>query len=194
MTPAGDPEVTVAHPTGGHPAPAAAPPARPAAPDAVPDRAGALGAATVASSRPSSTTEYAAGAASGLPLARSPRRARLQVRRVDPWSVLKTTLLYSLCLLVVLLVAVAALYAVLSAMGVFDSLNTAIRDLTDSGGAASTGGLQVIFSAPRILLWTGLLGAVNVVLITALATLGAVLYNLCAEVWGGIEVTLAEQE
>ena len=133
-------------------------------------------------------------AGSGATAFRGPRRARLLVRRVDPWSALKMTLCYSLCLLVVLLVAVGALYAVLSAMGVFDSINTAVRDLTDSGGPGATGGLQVIFSARRVLLWTALLGLANVVLLSALATLAAFLYNLCADMVGGVEVTLAEQD
>ena len=135
-----------------------------------------------------------AAAGSGATAFRGPRRARLLVRRVDPWSALKMTLCYSLCLLVVLLVAVGALYAVLSAMGVFDSINTAVRDLTDSGGPGATGGLQVIFSARRVLLWTALLGLANVVLLSALATLAAFLYNLCADMVGGVEVTLAEQD
>src|SRR5664280_1607882 len=90
--------------------------------------------------------------------------------------------------------AEAARYAVLSAMGVFDSINTAVRDLTDSGGPGATGGLQVIFSARRVLLWTALLGLANVVLLSALATLAAFLYNLCADMVGGVEVTLAEQD
>ena len=41
---------------------------------------------------------------------------------------------------------------------------------------------------------SALLGAVNVVLFTALATLGAFIYNVCADLVGGIELTLAERD
>ena len=37
-------------------------------------------------------------------------------------------------------------------------------------------------------------GAVNIVLFTALATIGAFVYNICADLVGGIEVTLAERD
>lgn len=132
------------------------------------------------------------GVARGVPAARGPRRARLAVRRVNPWSVLRFTLVYSIALLVILVVAVAALYAVLVTMGVFDSLDAMIGDLTDAGGAG--GGLRSVFSAPRVIGGAALIGLANVVLVTALATLGALLYNLCADLAGGIEVTFAERE
>ncbi|HWB35011.1 MAG TPA: DUF3566 domain-containing protein, partial [Rugosimonospora sp.] len=40
----------------------------------------------------------------------------------------------------------------------------------------------------------GVIGLVNVVLFTALATLGAFIYNVCADLVGGIEVTLSEKD
>jgi hypothetical protein len=50
------------------------------------------------------------------------------------------------------------------------------------------------FSASRVLGYTMLIGAVNVILITALATIGSVVYNLVTHVAGGIEVTLKETD
>ena len=131
----------------------------------------------------------------GAPL-KSKRRARLVVRRVDPWSVLKFSLLFSICLLVVFVVAVAALYFALDALGVFDSLNKALGELTSTAGddPGSTGGVQVVFSASTVITGAAVIGAINVVIITAICTLGAFLYNLCSDVVGGIEVTLAERE
>ena len=116
------------------------------------------------------------------------------MRRIDPWSVLKFSLVFSLSLLVVFVVAVAVLYLVLNSMGVFDSVNNTLRDLTESGGDSSTGGLQLIFSPGRIIGYAAVIGAVNAILFTALATIGAFLYNLCSELVGGLEVTLAERE
>jgi hypothetical protein len=123
------------------------------------------------------------------------RRARLVVRRVDPWSVLKFSLLFSLCLLIVFVVAVAALYFALQALGVFDSINQFVRDLTQANsGGTPTGGFDVTFSATRVIGGAAVIGLINVVIITAISTLGAFLYNLCSDIVGGIEVTLAERE
>ncbi|HEU0131278.1 MAG TPA: DUF3566 domain-containing protein [Mycobacteriales bacterium] len=162
------------------------PPPRPAVPTPPP----ATPTPTPAAATPPATATPAKPLRTG-----KPRRARLVVRRVDPWSVLKFSLLFSLCLLVVFVVAVAALYYALDALGVFDSVNQFVRDLTqaNSGGTA-TGGYDVTFSSGRIIGGAAVIGLINVVIITAISTLGAFLYNLCGDIVGGIEVTLAERE
>ncbi|HUR13532.1 MAG TPA: DUF3566 domain-containing protein [Mycobacteriales bacterium] len=113
------------------------------------------------------------------------RRARLAVRRVDPWSAFVITLLLSLLLAVVTIVASWALYALLSALGVPDSVNEAVTEV-NGGGPLLTQGRFIGIGA--------LVAAANVVLLTALATLGALLYNICASFTGGLELTLAERE
>jgi len=122
------------------------------------------------------------------------RRAKLVIRRVDPWSVLKFSLVFSLCLVIVFVVAVLALYFALDTLGVFDSLNETLLELTQSGtGDDATGGVKVVFSAGRVVTAAVVIGLINVVIITAISTLGAFLYNLCSDIVGGIEVTLAER-
>ncbi|MFL6239024.1 MAG: DUF3566 domain-containing protein [Actinomycetes bacterium] len=125
------------------------------------------------------------------PVSRGPRRARLAVRRVDPWSVLRFSFIASLALLVVFLVAVIVLYAVLAGMHVFSTINDQLHSLT---GTDANGGLHVNFSFGRVLGISLIIGAVNVVLFTAIATLGAFVYNLVADLVGGIEVTLSERD
>lgn len=122
---------------------------------------------------------------------RAPRRAHLLLSRIDPWSVMKFAFVVSLVLFVVLFVAVAVLYSVLAGMGVFDSLISTARDLS---GGSDAWDVASWFSASTILGWTAVLGAVNVVLITALATLAAFVYNLVTSLVGGVEVTLSEAE
>jgi hypothetical protein len=154
-------------------------------------------AATAPGSPAAAGTAAGAGAAAAQPLRGTgkARRARLVVRRVDPWSVLKFSLLFSLCLLIVFVVAVAALYFALDALGVFDSVNQFVRDVTQtSQGGATTGGFDVTFSAGKVIGGAAVIGLINVVIITAIGTLGAFLYNLCSDIVGGIEVTLAERE
>jgi hypothetical protein len=129
---------------------------------------------------------------------RGPRRARLQLKKIDPWSVMKFSFAVSLVLFIVAVVATALLYTVLDALGVFKSLNdtigqlTATQDQAGSTGAAASQGFTI--TAKLVIGSAALLGAVNMVLFTALATLGAFIYNVCADLVGGIEVTLAERD
>ena len=124
----------------------------------------------------------------GRPVGRS-RRAKLALQRIDPWSVFVFTLVASLFLGVALVVAVAALYSVLGSLGVLSSVNELYVEVI--GGDA---GAEPLFTANRFLGGAAVLAAVNVVLLTLLATLGSLLYNLCASFTGGIEVTLGERE
>jgi hypothetical protein len=121
------------------------------------------------------------------------RRAELVVARLEPWSVMKFSFLMSLVAWVVLFVAVAFLFFVLSSLGVFTSIQHTLSSVTSSSGSSGTN-LGRYFSASRVLGYTMLLGAVNIVLITALSTVGAMIYNLVTHLGGGIEVTLRETD
>ena len=121
------------------------------------------------------------------------RRANLVVARFEPWSVMKFSFLMSLVAWVVLFVAVALLYYTLSAVGVFAALQKTLESVTSSQGSAGVN-LSKWTSASRVLGYTMLIGAVNIVLITALSTVGAMIYNLVTHLGGGIEVTLKESD
>lgn len=99
------------------------------------------------------------------------------------------SLVASLFLGVALVVAVAALYAVLGRLGVTETVNKLFLELT--GGDADAAPL---LTSGRFVGGAAVLAAVNVVLLTLLATLSALLYNLCASFTGGIEVTLGERD
>jgi hypothetical protein len=144
---------------------------------------------------PATVRERVAAKTATAPRAGTPtRRAQLVLARIEPWSVMKFSFMVSLVGWVILFVAVAALYYVLSKLGVFHSIQSTITDVTSSKGSAGADANGAWFSASRILGYTMLVGAVNVVLITALSTVGAVVYNLVTHLAGGIEVTLKETD
>ncbi len=140
------------------------------------------------SSGPSSSTP---GRSTARP--RGTRRARLRLVHLDPWSVMKTSFLLSIAFGIVTVVAVAVVMSVLGAAGVWDSINKTVGDVL-GGDAAQTFDVQDYVGTSRVLGFTMIVAVVDVVLITAIATLGAFLYNLAAALLGGIEVTLAEDE
>jgi hypothetical protein len=124
---------------------------------------------------------------------RNARQAHLTVARVEPWSVMKFSFVVSLVAFVILFVAVSLLYGALDGLGVFDSLQRLVSSLTSSQGSAGVNASKW-FSASRVLGYTALLGSLNIVLITAMSTIGAVVYNLTSRLVGGVEVTLRETE
>jgi len=159
---------------------------RPASDAGRPWRSAAVGAARVTEAvRAARTTMNTAAA-------RGPRRARLNVKRIDPWSVMKFAFAVSLVLFIVVIVATAVLYLALDAMGVVKSVNDNLADLINAGGGSSGDGFSV--TAKGVLGTSMVVGLINVVLFTALSTLGAFVYNVCADLVGGIEVTLAERD
>ncbi|MCZ9350343.1 DUF3566 domain-containing protein [Streptomyces mutabilis] len=121
------------------------------------------------------------------------RKARLRVAKADPWSVMKVSFLLSIALGICTIVAAAVLWMVMDAMGVFSTVGGTISEAT--GSNESNGfDLQSFLSLPNVLLFTTVIAVIDVVLATALATLGAFIYNLSAGFVGGVELTLAEDE
>ncbi|MEH3139573.1 MAG: DUF3566 domain-containing protein [Mycobacterium kyogaense] len=120
-----------------------------------------------------------------------PVRASMQIRRVDPWSALKVSLVLSVALFFVWMIAVAFLYLVLGGMGVWSKLNSNVGDLLTSASGSSGGELV---SASTIFGGAALIGLVNIVLLAAAATIGAFIYNLTTDLVGGVEVTLADRD
>jgi hypothetical protein len=118
--------------------------------------------------------------------ARGPRRARLQLRHIDPWTVLKFACVLSIALFFVWLIVVGVLYGVLDGAGVIDKINETVTTI-NGGNAKPPITAGIVFGGAAII------GVVNIVLFIALSTVGSVVYNLCADLVGGIEVTLSER-
>jgi hypothetical protein len=121
---------------------------------------------------------------------RPPRQALLQLKRLDPWSVLKMALALAVVLWLVWMVAAGVLYGVLGGMGVWDRLNGTYADLVTA--QPETGG--ALISAGRVFGLAAVVGAVNSLLFAVAITIVAFVYNVAADLVGGIEVTLSERD
>jgi Transmembrane domain of unknown function (DUF3566) len=112
------------------------------------------------------------------------RRARLVLRRLDPWSVLKFSVVFYFCLMLISLLIFAVIWFVLVNMGVFE-------DITSFAGKVN---LEVTFPAATVFRWYVLGGLLGVVVWSVVTVLLTLLFNLVNDVTGGIEVILAERE
>lgn len=155
-------------------------------------------------SRPAQVADQSAGATGPVtgasPRVRSAvrrtgkvRKARLRLLRVEPWSVMKSAFVLSIAVGITFVVAVATLWSIIDAAGVFEIVGDLIVDLTES---ESSTGLEVTdyVGFSRVVGLATVIAVVDVVLLTALATLFAFLYNLSASLLGGFEITLAEDD
>lgn len=118
-----------------------------------------------------------------------PRKARVLLSRIDPWSALKMGFLLSIAAGIMLVVAVFILWGVLNQMGIFTLVNDWILKLFTPDQELD---LLQFTSLSKVMSATILLSIINVVLLTALTTIGAFLYNIVSSVVGGVYVTLTD--
>lgn len=119
------------------------------------------------------------------------RTARLRLVHLDPWSVMKTAFLLSIAIGIIAIVAVTIIWGVLGAAGVWDSINSSVQKTVGSD-TSKPFDITDYIGTSRVVGFTMIASVIDVVVLTALATLGAFVYNLAATLLGGIEMTLAE--
>jgi hypothetical protein len=131
----------------------------------------------------STSTTSAAAAASG------PRRVRLAVARIDPWSVMKLAFLLSVAVGIMIVVSAAVVWYTLDKLAVFTKINGVIATLS---GSTDFFDITQFASFERVISLATMIGVVDIILLTALSTIGAFLYNIVAALVGGIHLTLTD--
>ena len=122
---------------------------------------------------------------------RTPKRARLYVTRIDPWSVTKAAFMLALSIGIVIVVAVAILWWVLDVTGVFQSI---ARTFDEVIGTATTGfDLLSYLELSRVIGVAIVIASVEIVLVSLLSTLFAIMYNMTVGLTGGVEVVLSDE-
>jgi hypothetical protein len=121
------------------------------------------------------------------------RKARLKLSRIDPWSVMKTAFLLSIAFGIVTWVAVFIVWSAIGAAGVFDNINNTVTEVLGTPSAEPFR-LENHINTRKVMGFTTVVACVDVVIITALATLASFLYNIAATLLGGLEVTLASED
>lgn len=117
------------------------------------------------------------------------RKVRLAVARIDPWSVMKLSFLLSVAIGIMIVVAAAVVWQTLDNMAVFTSVNETIATITDDPDFFN---LLEYAAFSRVISLATMIAVVDVVLLTALSTIGAFLYNIVAALVGGVTVTLTD--
>ncbi len=160
-------------------------------------RPGPGGAAPRAAERPSTTSASAApGQVSLSGSSQTPtrpaaaRRVRLTVSRVDPWSAMKLSFLLSVALGIAGVVMTGVMWMVLAGMGVFDKINSVVGTLVQTDGTPFD--IMNFVGFGRVVSLAIVIAVVDVVLLTAISTLGAFIYNVSANLVGGLHLTLTD--
>lgn len=118
-----------------------------------------------------------------------PRRVRLAISRVDPWSVMKLAFLLAVAIAIMTVVATAVFWSVLNSLGVFTTIQDFVKDAV---GPQSDVNLTQFVEFPRVISLATLISICNIVLLTAIATIMAFLYNITAALVGGVHMTLTD--
>ena len=117
------------------------------------------------------------------------RRMNLSLTHVNAWSVAKVTFMLSIAGAIIEVLAAALVWLLLDAVGVFDQLNNIV---SSTGLAADSLNLSSVFSLSTVLSVVTILAIVGVVLVTLLATIIALLYNVISALVGGVHITLGD--
>jgi hypothetical protein len=123
---------------------------------------------------------------------RAPRITTLTLKRLDPWTTLKVALIVSIVMFFIWMIAVGLLYALFSSLNVVSRINAGWATVTNADTATAVA--ADLITAGRVFGIAAVVGAINIVVFSALATVASFVYNAAAGMAGGVELTLGERE
>lgn len=113
------------------------------------------------------------------------RRLKKTLRRLDPWSVLKVSVVFNLAVMGVFFLAAVVLFYIAEAAGIVANIEGVIQ---------SVGWDTFQIRAIQVFRFVLVLGMINAIIWTALSVFVSFLYNLVADLVGGVEITTTERE
>jgi tetrahydromethanopterin S-methyltransferase subunit E len=117
--------------------------------------------------------------------AASTKQVRLKLVYIDFWSALKLSFLLAVVLGIVLVVVVFLVWTVIASTGIFDSVSQLFQDVAGEG---SDFRLESIIGLPQVMGFSIIVALLNIVVLTALGAIAALLYNLSVRITGGLLV------
>jgi hypothetical protein len=112
------------------------------------------------------------------------KQVRLNLVYIDLWSAVKVSAMVAVAISVAVFLTVILSWLLLSAVGVIGALEGVIGDILGDGG----GGVLALLEFGQVLLLAFVGALINVVSLTVLGSVGAVLYNAIARYTGGLTV------
>jgi hypothetical protein len=109
------------------------------------------------------------------------KQVRLKLVYIDFWSAVKLSFLVAVCGAIVLVVAAFFIWVVISSLGVLDSVDGLFGEILGDDAPS----ISEIFSLGQVMLFAIILGVINVVAVTAIGAITALLYNLSVKITGG---------
>ena len=114
----------------------------------------------------------------------SAKQVRLKLVYIDFWSTVKLSFLAGICLAIIAIVGTFLVWTVLDRTGIFDQVNSLFKDISGAGGS----NLKSILGLGQVMGFSLVVGILDVVVITALGAVFALLYNLSVKITGGLLV------
>ena len=114
----------------------------------------------------------------------SAKQVRLKLVYIDFWSTVKLSFLAGICLAIIAIVGTFLIWTVLDRTGIFDQVNSLFKDISGAGGTD----LKAILGLGQVMGFAIVVGILDVVVVTALGAVFALLYNLSVKITGGLLV------
>ena len=114
----------------------------------------------------------------------SAKQVRLKLVYIDFWSTVKLSFLAGICLAIIAVVGTFLVWTVLDRTGIFDQINSLFKDISGAGGSD----LLSILGLGQVMGFSLIVAILDIVVVTALGAVFALLYNLSVKITGGLLV------